>query len=101
MAFLRYTLYRILFVLGAAGLLYLAGMRSFLMWAVAIVIGALLSYVLLDRPRRQAVAEIAAHDPLKKKRREPKPDAASAEEDSLIDSTLADDEDRDRSEEPR
>lgn len=90
-AFLTYTLYRILLIAGAGGILVLAGFnwRSPITWIIAVLIGALLSYVLLDRPRRAAVAQLAEHDPLRARRtREQRADAASSEEDLLLDDEL-------------
>ncbi|RPF27441.1 DUF4229 domain-containing protein [Georgenia muralis] len=58
-----YSLLRLLMVLAAAGVLYLVGLRSWALWAAAIVVAALVSYVVLGRQRAAAAAVLAAHDP--------------------------------------
>lgn len=52
MPVLAYSLLRILLIVAAGGGLYLAGMRGVLLLVGAVLVGALLSYVLLDRFRR-------------------------------------------------
>ena len=52
MPVLVYSLLRLLLVVVAGGGLYLAGMRGLLLVVAAVLIGAGLSYVLLDRFRR-------------------------------------------------
>ena len=60
MPVLVYSLLRIaLIVLAGAGL-YLAGMRGLLLVVVAVLVGAALSYVLLDKPRRASAQWLAA-----------------------------------------
>lgn len=54
MAVLTYTLLRLALVLGAAGLLYILGFRSWLLVVLAVVIGMMLSYLLLYKPRQRA-----------------------------------------------
>jgi hypothetical protein len=48
---LAYTAARILLLVAALGLLYLAGARGFLLLALAFVVSALASYVLLSKQR--------------------------------------------------
>ncbi|HLS24668.1 MAG TPA: DUF4229 domain-containing protein [Beutenbergiaceae bacterium] len=55
MALLTYTLMRLGLVLGAGAVLYVLGVRSWLLVVLAVLMGAGLSYVLLD-PQRQAAA---------------------------------------------
>lgn len=52
MPVLVYSLLRLLLVVAAGGGLYLAGMRGLLLVVGAVLVGAGLSYVLLDRFRR-------------------------------------------------
>ena len=52
MPVLVYSLLRLLLVVAAGGGLYLAGMRGLLLVIAAVLVGAGLSYVLLDRFRR-------------------------------------------------
>lgn len=82
-----YTLLRVLLVVAAGGLLYLAGLRGLLLVAVAIVVGALLSFLLLKGPRDRAAATLQ-----KISEREPqpsKPDADALAEDSELDEASA------------
>jgi hypothetical protein len=48
---LTYTSARLLLLVAAMGLLYLAGARGFLLWVLAFVVSALASYVLLSKQR--------------------------------------------------
>jgi hypothetical protein len=84
---LVYSLLRVLLVLASAGVLYLLGMRSWLLWVVAVVIGALLSYLLL-RPQGRAAAEVIAQlSPLREERPtfSESAQADAAYEDALVD----------------
>lgn len=56
MPVLVYSVLRILLIVAAGLGLYLAGMRGVLLVAAAVLIGAGLSYVLLDRFRRASAA---------------------------------------------
>lgn len=87
MRLIVYTLLRLLLVLAAGGLLYLAGLRSWALWAAAIVVGALVSYVVLGRQRAAAAAVLAAHDPTRRAadRLARAGDADAAYEDSVLD----------------
>lgn len=58
MALLRYSVLRIVLVVGAGALLYLLGLRSWALVLAAIIVGAGLSYVALDGPRRAAAGEL-------------------------------------------
>ncbi|TRW44449.1 DUF4229 domain-containing protein [Georgenia yuyongxinii] len=93
MRLLVYTVLRLLLVLAAAGVLYLIGMRSWLLWVTAVVVGALISYLVL-RPQGRAAAEVIAElSPLREDR--PTFSAAAeddaAYEDALVDDALVDD----------
>ena len=59
-AVLRYTAARLALFVIAAGLLYLAGLRSILLLLVAVVLSGFVSYVLLDRTRDQAAASVGS-----------------------------------------
>lgn len=58
MPLLTYTAMRIALVLGAGALLWVLGVRGWLLLVLSVVIGAGLSYVLLDGPRRAAANEL-------------------------------------------
>lgn len=60
MPVLVYSALRILLILGAGAGLYLAGMRGWLLLVVAVLVGAGLSYVLLDKQRRASAEWLAA-----------------------------------------
>lgn len=60
MPVLVYSLLRILLIVAAGGGLYLAGMRGLLLVVVAVLVGAALSYVLLDKQRRASAEWLAA-----------------------------------------
>ncbi|MBE1878618.1 DUF4229 domain-containing protein [Myceligenerans pegani] len=59
MPFLIYTVLRLALFAGSLGLLYLAGLRSWLLVGVAAVAAFALSYVLLHGPRDAAAAWLA------------------------------------------
>jgi hypothetical protein len=84
---LVYSLLRVLLVLVSAGVLYLLGMRSWLLWLAAVIIGALLSYLLLRTQGRAAAEVISQLSPLREER--PKfseqVEADAAYEDGLVD----------------
>ncbi len=87
MRLLVYSLLRVVLVLASAGVLYLFGMRSWLLWVVAVVVGALLSYLLL-RPQGRAAAEVIAQlSPLREERPtfSESAQADAAYEDALVD----------------
>lgn len=85
-----YSLLRLLMVLAAAGVLYVVGLRSWALWAAAIVIGALVSYVVLGRQRAAAAAVLAAHDPTRgaTDRLARAGDADAAYEDAVLDADM-------------
>lgn len=58
MALLTYTLLRIALVVAAGAVLYLLGVRSWLLVVLAVLMGAGLSYVLLDTQRRAAAGAL-------------------------------------------
>ncbi|GAB4084489.1 hypothetical protein GCM10028784_11190 [Myceligenerans cantabricum] len=59
MPFVTYTVLRLALFGGALALLYAAGMRSWLLVAVAALVAFALSYVLLSRPRDDAARWLA------------------------------------------
>lgn len=91
MRLLVYTLLRVLLVLAAAGLLYLLGMRSWLLWVTAVVVGALLSYLFLRPPGRAAAGVLAEYSPVRAERPvfSPAVEADAAYEDALVDDAEA------------
>lgn len=82
-----YTLLRLGLVLAAAGLLYLVGLRSWILWVAAVIVGALVSFLLLGRQRDEAAAVLAQYDPLREERPtfSPKVEADAAYEDAVVD----------------
>jgi len=87
MRLLVYTLFRLGLVLAAAGLLYLLGLRSWVLWVVAVVIGALVSFLVLGRQREEAARVLAQYDPLREERPtfSPEVEADAAYEDAVVD----------------
>lgn len=85
MPILRYTLLRLAVLAAVLGLLWLVGMRGLLLLAVAVVVSALVSFLLLPRQANEAAAVIARRSG----ERAGAVDAAiaqdAAEEDALLD----------------
>jgi hypothetical protein len=88
MRLLVYTLLRLGLVLAAAGVLYLLGLRSWILWIAAVLVGALLSFLVLGRQGRDAAAVLAQYDPLRAERPtfSPAVEADAAYEDAVVDS---------------
>lgn len=59
-AFLKYSLLRITFILVCAGVLYWQGARDWLLWIVAIILGSLLAQLLLGRERDELTSQLDA-----------------------------------------
>lgn len=57
---LFYTVLRLLIVAGAAGVLYLFGLRGVLLFVGAVIVGALVSYLALSGPRLRAARAVQA-----------------------------------------
>ena len=87
MRLLVYTLFRLALVLAAAGLLYLLGLRSWVLWVAAVVVGALVSFLVLGRQREEAAKVLAQYDPLREERPtfSPQVEADAAYEDAIVD----------------
>jgi hypothetical protein len=87
MRLLVYTLLRLGLVLAAAGVLYLLGLRSWVLWIAAVIVGALLSFLVLGRQGASAAAVLAQYDPLREERPtfSPKVEADAAYEDAVVD----------------
>ncbi|MCK6209796.1 DUF4229 domain-containing protein [Georgenia sp. EYE_87] len=87
MRLLVYTLLRLGLVLAAAGVLYLVGLRSWVLWIAAVVVGALLSFLLLGRQREDAASVLAQYDPLREERPafSPKVQQDADYEDAVVD----------------
>ena len=60
MPFVKYTLLRVLFILVAAGILFLLNIKGLLLWILAIVIGGLVSYLALPKQRAAVVDSLSA-----------------------------------------
>lgn len=85
-----YTLLRMLLVVAAGAVLYWVGMRGMLLVVVAVIVGALLSFLVLRGPRERAAGVLQGFA-----EREPapvKPDADSLAEDQDVDSAEPQDE---------
>lgn len=65
MRLFRYTLLRLAVLAAVVGVLYLLGMRSWLLALASVVIAALVSYLVLPRARLDAAGHLAEHDPLR------------------------------------
>lgn len=87
MRLLVYSLLRVLLILAAAGVLHLLGMRSWLLWVTAVVVGAMLSFLLLKPQGREAAGVLAELDPMRDQRPTFSKDveADAAYEDALVD----------------
>ncbi|SJM54296.1 hypothetical protein CZ771_06985 [Actinomycetales bacterium JB111] len=80
MALLKYALARVVVLLAVAGVLYLAGARSWLLWLGALLLAALVSYLALPGIRDDAARVIAHRDHGRERVNED-----DAEEDRLLD----------------
>ena len=81
MAILKYAFARIVVLLAVAGVLYLAGARSWLMWLGALLLAAMVSYVALPGIRNEAAGSLARQDD-----RRTRVDHDADEEDAMLDS---------------
>ncbi len=59
MAFLRYTALRALILVGTAGLLFVAGLRSWLLLLVAVLLSGFISIFALRRQRDEASSALS------------------------------------------
>ena len=84
-ALLKYALARVVVLLAVAGVLYLAGARSWLLWLGALVLAAMVSYLVLPGVRDDA-ARVIAH----RERDRARVSEDDAEEDRLLDEQEAD-----------
>ena len=71
MRLLRYSLLRLLILAACAGVLHLAGLRSWLLAIVALVVAALVSYLALPKARLGAARALAEHDPARRRAERP------------------------------
>lgn len=85
MALLVYTLLRMLLVVAAGGVLYLAGMRGLLLVVMAVVVGAMLSYLLLKGPRERAAGTLQGLAERRPERE--RADADAQAEDAVLDAS--------------
>lgn len=58
MALVRYSLVRLVLLLGAAVILYLLGMRGALLWIAAVVVAGLTAFIFLPRAHDRAAADL-------------------------------------------
>jgi uncharacterized membrane protein YraQ (UPF0718 family) len=89
-----YTLYRVLVLAAAFGLLLLAGAHEVLAAAVAVVVAFLVSYLFLRGPRDAATAWLAARAEARAARRAAGPQSRFAKgvaEDERLEDAAADD----------
>jgi hypothetical protein len=87
---LTYTLLRLALFGATLGLLYLVGLRGWLLPTVAVVVALALSYLTLTKPRDAATRWIAARTDRRAAERAvfPKADADAAHEDAEVDKKL-------------
>jgi hypothetical protein len=87
---LIYTLLRLAMFGGALGLLYLAGLRGWLLPVVAVVVALTVSYLTLRKPRDAATLWMAARADRRAAERAvfPKVDVDAAHEDAQVDEGL-------------
>jgi hypothetical protein len=85
-----YTLLRLALFGAALGLLYLAGLRGWLLPIVAVVVALAVSYLTLNKPRDAATQWMAgrAERRAAKRAATPKVDADAAHEDAQVDEEL-------------
>jgi hypothetical protein len=85
-----YTLLRLALFGAAFGLLYLAGLRGWLLPIVAVVVALAVSYLTLGKPRDAATQWMAARTERRTAERAaaPKVDADAAHEDAQLDQEL-------------
>ncbi|MFD7021056.1 DUF4229 domain-containing protein [Promicromonospora sukumoe] len=85
-----YSLLRIALVGAALGVLYLVGLRGWLLPVVAVVVALAVSYLTLGRPRDAATQWMAGRAEQRAARRAatPKIDADAAHEDAQVDEKL-------------
>ncbi|MGC5615248.1 DUF4229 domain-containing protein [Georgenia sp. Z1491] len=86
MAIAKYALARVVVLLGVAGVLYLAGARSWLLWLGALLLAAMVSYVVLPGVRDDAAGSLARQDD-----RRTRVDDDADEEDAMLDDRAGDD----------
>lgn len=88
MAVLIYGVLRIALVLAAGAVLYLLGLRSWVLVLVAIVVGAGLSYIALDAPRRAAALALERRAGGRRTRIEEAIEAEGAQEDADVEAIV-------------
>lgn len=89
MPLLTYTLLRLALFGGALGLLYLAGLRGWLLPIVAVVVALTVSYLTLRTPRDAATRWMAERaDRRAERTAAPRVDADAAHEDAQVDQEL-------------
>ncbi|MFV0425577.1 MAG: DUF4229 domain-containing protein [Beutenbergiaceae bacterium] len=93
MRLLVYTLLRLVIVLASGAVLYLLGLRGALLFAGAVIMGALVSYLGLSGPRLRAAQSL--RDVAERSPRPSRPDADSRAEDADIDDHAYTDDDAD------
>lgn len=93
---MTYTLLRLALFGATLGLLYLAGLRGWLLPAVAVVVSLAVSYLTLSRPRDAAARWMATRAERRAAERAaaPKIDADAAHEDAQLDEKLGTQRDR-------
>lgn len=84
MPLLTYTLLRLGFMFAVGVVLYLLGVRSWLLLALSILMGAGLSYVLLARPRQSAAEDLERRTGGRPTRLERAVDADAEDEDAQL-----------------
>lgn len=85
MRFALYTLARLGLILAAGVLLYLAGMRSWLLWITAILVGSMVSFLVLRRATAEVSQSLTSFRPRRASRGRSQAQQDAADEDALID----------------
>lgn len=82
---LLYSLLRVVILLALWWVLMQLGFGMLLGGVLAVLIAMMLSFLLLDRPRRRAALRLQEADEARRARRDPVRDEDADEEDSLLD----------------
>lgn len=80
MRVVKYSLLRLGVLAVAGGLLYLLGLRGYLLALVAVIVAAAASYIFFPGPRRDAALSLSERD----KRRAPRADVDAEAEDAAV-----------------
>ncbi len=85
MPIVRYTLLRLAVLAAAFGLLWLVGVRGWLLAVLSVLVAALVSFLLLPKQAGEAAAVLARRGERQRERIDRVIDEDAAEEDALLD----------------